>query len=79
MATDVARTTPYVYDRVNEHLNLSRKHYFDICPYVPYFEKWNDYDAEIQQYPPNLAINNFPWTKAMLHMKRMALKFLDEG
>ena len=77
-ATDVAETTPYLFERINEHLGIHQGHYFDMTEYVPYFEKENDYDAEIQELPADLGFNNFPWSKAQLHMKRMTVKFLDD-
>ena len=45
---------------------------------MPLFEKRKDYDAEIQEYPPDLDFNNFPWSKAKLHMERMAVNFFCE-
>ena len=42
----------------------------------PHFEKRNDFDAEIQEYPEDIAYNNFAWTKAKLNMQRMTLSFL---
>ena len=78
-ATDVAETPPFVYERTNEHLGVSQASYFDITVHKPLFEKKKDYDAELQQYPPVLGYNNFPWGTAKIHMERMTLKFLEEG
>ena len=78
-ANDVAESPTKLYARINGKLGLNRKHYFDITPLVPRFEKRNDYDAEIQQYPSSLAYNNFPWFNAKTHLTRMADKFINEG
>ena len=78
-ATDVAETTPYIRERINEHIGLTQAHQFDVTVLKPLFEKRNDYDALIQQYPPDLGFNNLPWGCAEPHMERMIVKFIDEG
>ena len=78
-ATDVAETTPDIRERIYRYLGISQKHQFDITVLKPLFEKRNDYDALIQQYPPSIGFNNLPWGCAEPHMERMAVKFLDEG
>ena len=78
-ADDVAKTQPDVFEKINRFMGVNQSHCFDICPWVPHFEKRKDYDAELDEYPPVLAFNNFPWGNAKLHMRRMVEKFIDDG
>ena len=64
MASEVARTPPPIFKRINNKLGLTKAHYFDVTPLKPHFEKKNDYDAENQETPSDLAFNNFPWKRA---------------
>ena len=75
-ATDVAKTPPHIFERINEYLGLTKASYFDITVYKPHYEKRKDFDAMIQKYPSDLAYNNFPWGDAEGYMEIMAEKFL---
>ena len=78
-ATDVAATPPSISQRLNVKFKLTRDHMWDICKLNPLFEKRKDYDADIQQYAPDLCFNNFAWSKAKRNILRMTQKFLDEN